>query len=447
MKLTNATKRIIIAGAACALLGGCSLLRGGGDGGPKTPTVGNRVPVLTTQSAADVDPAIGGLSVLLPPAAANAAWAQPGGNSAKSMGHLAIAANPSLVWSQRINAGNARSRLAAAPVISGDKIFVMDVEGQVHAFNAATGARIWTISVADTARDVRSSIFGGGVSSDGARLYATTGAGDVVALDPADGKQIWKVRPGGPLRGAPTVAFGSIYVMSQDNQMFTLSAANGEVQWQVAGSVEPGSVFGTAAPAAGQGTIVTGFSTGELGAYRYENGRELWNDALSRTGISVSVSTLTDIDASPVIDRGRVFALGRAGRMAAYELLSSQRLWELNIGGTSTPWVAGEWVFVVTDDARLLCIARATGRIRWSSQLDRFRNPEKKTGPIRWTGPLLAGGRLWVASSEGALTEARPEDGTIIQSRDLKQPVTLPMVIANETLYILDDSGRLSAWR
>src|SRR3546814_5742997 len=65
-------------------------------------------------------------------------------------------------------------------------------------------------------------------------------------------------------------------------------------------------LFGAASPAAGQGTIVAGFSSGEVQAYRYENGRDLWEDALARTSMALSVSTLTDVDADPVIDNGRV---------------------------------------------------------------------------------------------------------------------------------------------
>ena len=76
-------------------------------------------------------------------------------------------------------------------------------------------------------------------------------------------------------------------------------------------------------------------------------------DTLSRTAMSTSVSTLTDIDADPVIDRGRVFALGKGGRMASYELVSGQRIWEINIAGISTPVAVGEWVFVMTDEAKL----------------------------------------------------------------------------------------------
>ena len=169
------------------------------------------------------------------------------------------------------------------------------------------------------------------------------------------------------------------------------------------GDDEQAGVFGTATPAFSQSTVVAGFSSGELTAYRYENGQPVWQDALSRTGVSTVVGTISDIDADPVIDQGRVFAIGQGGRMVAVELITGQRAWEINIAGISTPWVAGDWVFVVTDDAKLVAIARNTGKIRWINQLPAWLKMKAKRGPISYVGPVLAGDRLIVAGSNGVL--------------------------------------------
>src|SRR6185503_20855928 len=136
----------------------------------------------------------------------------------------------------------------------------------------------------------------------------------------------------------------TVYVMSQDNQIYSLKEDDGTTNWSAAASLEIAGVFGSASPAVGQGTVVAGFSSGELNAYRYENGRQVWQDALQRTSITTSVSSLSDIDADPVIDSGQVFAIGAGGRMVALDITSGQRLWELTISGISTPWVAGDWV-------------------------------------------------------------------------------------------------------
>jgi outer membrane protein assembly factor BamB len=243
------------------------------------------------------------------------------------------------------------------------------------------------------------------------------------------------------------VAFDSVYVMTQDNQLIALNAADGALLWNESGSNGLSGIFGVAAPTVGKGSVIAGYSTGELVTYRYENGRTLWSDALARTSLSTSVGTLTDIDADPIIDGGNVFALGQGGRMAAYELVSGQRIWELNLAGISTPAVAGDWIFTLTDEAKLLCIARASGRVKWSTTLARFKNLKKKKGPIFWTGPVLAGSRLWIANTEGDVMSASVEDGTVTPFRHLGKSISLSPVVANNTLYILDDSGRVSAFR
>jgi outer membrane protein assembly factor BamB len=447
-QITSKTVKTAIAGALLTSLAACSGgLFGGGDGGKETPTIGNREPILSRiESGAQVDPALASVSVILPPAAANELWAQAGGTASKAYGHLALSQTPSRVWTASVAGSTNRVRLGASPVVGDGKLFVVDSAGTVHAFDAASGGRLWS-QKAGVDNSLRDTTFGGGASYDNGRVYATNGAGEVRALDASSGAEIWKVKPAGPLRGSPTIAFGSVFVMTQDNQIVTLDAADGSQQWSESGSSTQAGVFGVAAPAVGQGTVIAGYSSGELAAYRYENGRTLWADALSRTSISTQVGSLTDIDADPIIDGGRVYALGQGGRMAAYELVTGQRIWELNLAGISTPAIAGEWVFTLTDDARLLAIARSTGKVRWLTQLPRWRDEEDKEGEIFWVGPVLAGNSLWVANSEGEMWQVSTGEGSASNFTDLKEQVSLAPVVAQNTLYVLDDSGRISAYR
>lgn len=435
--------RVPVAIAALAALSACGIFKGGDK---KTPVLGQRVPILAAETGIVADKTIADVAVVLPPAAVNADWSQPGGNAAKSMGHLAVGTALSRAWGASIAGSTGRARLAAAPVVVGGTLYVIDTDAVVHALDAQSGAQKWQLATVK-GKENRNAAFGGGVSVEGTRAFATNGLGEVVAIDTSNGAEVWRVKPGGPLRGAPTVSGGNIYVLSQDNQMFALSQTDGAVIWQQSGTLESQGVFGVAAPAAAQGTVVAGYSSGELGAYRYENGRSLWTDTLARSTISTSVSSLADIDAEPVIDEGRVYAVGQGGRMAAIELASGQRLWEQNVAGISTPWVAGEWLFVVTDDARLIAIARGTGKIRWISQLRAWRDEKDKKGPISWTGPVLAGDRLWLANSRGQLVSASPTDGSVGTTIELDGPVSLSPIVANNTVYVLTDKGRLSAYR
>ncbi|WP_213980400.1 PQQ-binding-like beta-propeller repeat protein [Sphingomonas sp. dw_22] len=440
----NNKVRVVAALGALALVSGCGVFKGGG--GKKTPVLGERVPILVSESDIAADKTLANVEVLLPEAAVNDGWRQPGGSASKAMGHLALGQSLSRVWSKNVAKTSKRERLAASPVVDGNKLYVMDTDGAVHALAADTGAELWTAKTS-TEKKNAGALFGGGVSVEGDHVFASNGLGDVVALNTADGTEVWRVRPGGPLRGSPTLANEQVYVVTQDNQLFALSQDKGEVKWTVSGSLESQGVFGVAAPASAQGTVIAGFSSGELNAYRYENGRSLWGDVLTRSSMSTSVSSLSDIDAEPVIDQGRVYAVGQGGRMVAMDIATGNPIWEQNIAGISSPWAAGEWLFVVTDDARLLCLSRGNGKARWIAQMKRYRNVKKAKNPISWEGPVLAGDRLILGNSRGQIVSVSPKDGSVLSTMETKAPISLQPVVANKMMFVLDDKGRLTAYR
>ena len=442
---TAKTFRVAILIAAALAASGCSTFKKGKHS--HTPVLGNRIAVLTGEGDVTVDPETAALPMSLPEATVNTDWSQSGGNATKSMGQVAL--RNALGRAFMVQAGRGSSltaRLAAPPIVVGGRVYVIDTLGTVRSFDARTGAQVWA-SQTPSVKGNQAELYGGGLAYDQGHIYATNGLGFVSALDERNGGQIWKVRPGGPLRGAPSVGNGAIYVISQDDQIYSLNEANGSTNWSQPASLEIAGVFGSASPAVGQGTVVAGFSSGELNAYRYENGRSVWSDTLQRTSVRTSVSSLNDIDADPVIDNGQVVAVGQGGRMVALDLITGQRQWELNLAGISTPWVAGDWVFVVTDEAKLICVYRQTGHIRWISQLPRFVKPKSKKGQIDYSGPVLAGGRLILTSSAGTILSVDPTTGSIQNQVSVGAPVSLSPVVANSVLYVLDDRGRLSAYR
>jgi outer membrane protein assembly factor BamB len=430
--------------AAALAVSGCGIF---GHKKASTPVTGKRIDVLVNESDVTVDPATAALPMALPAPVVNNQWSQSGGNASKDLGHVALGASISQAWEQSIGRGTSlTARLAAAPIVADGRVYTIDTTATVRAFDSRTGAPVWQTQFG-TEKGNDAALFGGGLAYANGRIYATNGLGFVAALDASNGGIAWQVRPGGPLRGSPTVAGDALYVMSEDNQIYSLKLEDGTTNWSEAASLEIAGIFGVASPAFAQGTVVAGFSSGELNAYRYENGRVVWQDALARTSITTTVGSLSDIDADPVIDNGQVIAIGQGGRMVGMELITGQRMWELNLAGIATPWVAGDWVFVVTSDAKVMAIARTNGKVRWITQLPEFRKPKSKSGPIDYSGPILAGGRLILTSTSGAITFVNPDNGAVEGSTAVKSSISLPPVVADNTLYVLDDDGRLHAFR
>ena len=413
----------------------------------KPKTLGDRISVLNYEQRVEAEPELADVPVELPPPAVNADWTQPGGAPAKTLGHLALPENPHQAWSVSIGRGSTGiQRLNASPVVAGGRVYTMDVEAQVSAFDAADGHLIWRTRIARKREGVLPA-FGGGVSVLGDKLFATTGFGVLAALSTADGHEVWRKEFAAVLRAAPTVAGNRVYVRTLDSQLLALDVADGKQAWEVNATLEPAAILGSGAPAVAQDTVVAGFSSGELFALRVENGRTVWQDALARTGRTTAMAALSDIDASPVIDRGRVFAIGNGGRMAALELATGTRVWERNFAGGSTPWVAGEYLFAVTIDGELVCMTRTDGKIRWVTKLPRWKDAKRKSGAIYWTGPVLASDRLLLVSSDRQLVSVSPYTGKTLSEVPLKAAGLLPPVVANNALYILTDDGRLTAYR
>jgi outer membrane protein assembly factor BamB len=430
-----------------ALLGGsalsaCDLLSTAG----KEKLKGERYSVLALERRIEPDPALAQLEVRLPRPMANADWPQPGGYPNHAMQHLALGDNPARAWRASVGEGNARrARIITPPVVAGGRVFAMDARARVRAFDVQSGSRAWEFDAAPT--DARGGAFGGGVCFAEDQIFVGSGFGQVVALDAGNGKEVWRANVGGPIRGAPTAADGRVFVITNDNQLEALATDDGRRLWFHNGTPETASLYGGASPAVEGDVVVVPYSSAEIFALRVENGRPLWSDVLGATRRIDPLATLGDIRGLPVIDRGRVFAISHSGRLVAIELRSGERAWEQEIGGTETPWVAGDFVFVLTSEAELFCFTRADGRVRWAVELPRYERPDKKKDAIEWTGPILAGDRLIVAGSTGEALSISPYTGQALGSISLPDGVFIAPVVAGETLYLLTDEAELIAMR
>jgi len=410
------------------------------------PLAGERISILSLQQALEPDPQIADLEVRLPRPWENPEWPQAGGLPDHAMHHLAFGDAPRRIWRASMGTGsNDVRRLLASPVVAGEKVFALDAVGQVAAVSADDGTRLWRRDIVPEDEDPGA--LGGGIAYDGGMLFVGSGYGEVIALDATTGNELWRRRIGIPLRGAPTIRDGRLFVISYDNQLHALSREDGSVLWTYLGIAETAALLGAASAAAGGELVVAPFSSGELVALRADNGRVVWSDSLVRTGQLTSLSELSDINGRPIIDRGVVYAISHAGRMIATDLRTGARLWTQNISGTESPWVAGDFIYLITSDSELVALSRRDGRVRWVSELQSFRDPKKRTGPITWTGPVLASDRLILTSSSGQAIAVSPYTGKLLGTLDLPDGVFVGPVLAGGTLFILTDDAELVAYR
>lgn len=433
--------------AASLLLGGCGLTDWYGVDEDK-PLPGERIPVMQLEQSLQADPRLEDLEVRLPAPWVNEDWPQVGGYPGHAMHHLALGDGLQEVWRVDAGAGAASGRrIFAPPVVAEGKLFSIDSRSEVSAFDAQSGARLWRVSLAPEEEDAGA--VGGGIGYWNGALYATTAYGLVYKLSPSDGSQIWVSDVGLPIRPGPTIFGGHVYAVSADNTLHALDERTGVEQWSHTGISEGASLVNAAAAAATGSIVVVPFSSGEIFALRAGNGVVAWGDTLVRTGRISPVGDINDITGEPVLDRGTVYAVSHAGRMVAIDQRTGARLWETTFGGLNMPWVAGDFIFMVTLDAEVVALTRRDGRVRWVQQLERYADPERtqNKGVIVWYGPVLAGDRLILISSESQAITLSPYTGELLGSVELPARAMVPPVVARETLYILTGDGQIVAYR
>lgn len=428
-----------MAGVCVLLLSACGILEDKGS----APLPGKRISVLELQQSLEPDDEVLEAQGLVTPTEwKNDFWPQAGGYPNHSMQNLTLGHGAlKKIWSADIGRGASKGLpLVTQPISIDNRIFAVDAEGVLSAFNASTGKPLWHKDISATGED--DAVIGGGLASSGGVLYATNGYNEALAINPATGAILWRKSIPSASRAAPTIVDNRIFISTLDGRLLALDAGNGAVLWEYTGMSGNATLVGAASPAANRDIVVPVFSSGEITALRVGNGSVAWSDNLSNVRGMGGLSEISDIRAMPVIDRGLVVAISFSGRLAAIDERTGARIWQREISGLQTPWLAGNHMFVLSSDNQLIALGRETGAIRWIINL-----PHKKDKTAIYNGPVLAGGRLIVAGTDGTVFEVSPETGKILTRWDAGDTIVQPPIVANATLYLLSADGTLSAYR
>jgi outer membrane protein assembly factor BamB len=389
------------------------------------------------------------LPLALPGTQANTDWTHRGGDADHRLSHPALPGSLTLAFATSVGEGNSRrARITADPVVAGGRVFALDARATVSAVSTG-GGLLWQADLTPET-DGRTDASGGGLATDGASVFATTGFGRLTRLDAATGAVIWTQDLDAPGNAAPTVAGDLVYVVGRDSRAWAIETETGRIRWQLTG-LPAGSTFsGGAGVAVGGGLAVFPFPSGEvIGAFA-DGGLTRWSSVLAggRPGQASGVAT-TDIAGDPVIDGDRLYVGNVAGRIVAMDLDTGDRIWTATEGAVSPVWPEGGSIFAVNDVNELVRLSAADGTTIWRVQLPVFLTDNTRRQSERYAhfGPVLAGGRLIVASSDGVIRQFDPVSGAGLGDIALPGGAASNPVVAGGTLYLLNRDGQLVAFR
>lgn len=398
------------------------------------PLPGKRIEIIQQENiTTNLSPA--DRPIALPPPRTNDSWSQPGGVPSNAPGHLALNGTVKVAWTADAGKGSSfYGKVTASPIVAEGKVFTLDAAGRVTAFNASTGAVVWTANLTPPGEKDQEG-FGGGIAADGGRLYAGTGFGLAIALDLGTGKKLWEKNVGSPIRSSPTASAERVFIVNRDGQVFCLSGSDGSEIWSFRGMPERASILANQSPAVDGDFVIVPYPTGDVVALSVHDGRAVWSDSLSRSRTASSLAAMSDAS-RPAVDRGFVFVAGHAGRTVANTQRTGERMWSLNVASIQPPAIAGDTVFLVDTGGQLMAISRSEGKIQWTAKLP---------GGTTWSGPVLAGNHLWAVSEKGNLVSVDAMTGRVIATQDMGAPVYIAPVVAGGRMFILTDKARLIA--
>jgi len=383
------------------------------------------------------------------PAQSSGDWTHRAGNARHLMPHASLGSAPVLAWSAVIGAADSRkNRIAAAPVAAGGRVFTIDA-GVLVTATGTGGQTLWSADLT-AAFDADGGVSGGGLAVAGDRLFATTGYGEVVALEAATGKVLWRQRVDAPLTGAPATDGEAVYVSGRDGSAWAVAAHDGKVIWQVVGSPGVAGYLGTAAPSIADRSVIFPTSAGDLMAVlRIGGGTKIWQASLAGKRLGRAYAFTYDVTGDAVINGTVLYAGSGAGRTVALSVASGEVVWSAGEGALGPVAVAGGSIFLVNDEAELVRLDAQTGEVIWTVAMPYFEadKVKKRKAIFAHYGPIMAGGRIIVVSSDGLLRAFDPTDGSLTHTAEIPGGAAAQPAVAGGVLYVVGGDGQLHAFR
>ena len=415
--------------------------------GQKDLPSGKRIAVLDVGQTIKRDVAKTAHQIRVPAEVSNNEWLQSDINVAHTAVNLKAGTAFQKQWSAPFGRGSSkREFLISKPLVKKGVVYTLDADGVLNAFQLKDGEKIWTLELESSNHRVSAtSLKGSGIAISGDRIYVSTGFGVVAAVDLNKQTKVWEKNLYAPLRIAPVVANGMLYAQSVDNKFFALDIKDGNILWQHDIALESTTLIGGSQAAYDKVSdmVVTGFSNGEIQSFNATLGLPLWSDILVANRRAYSSTFLHTVKAAPVIENGIVYALGNADILVAVDLRTGERIWEKEIGGTETPLLVADTLYVVTGDKQLAAFDKENGNVLWVVKVRADKADEK----ARIYAPVMMNGHLIVTMSDGHVLSYDPRSGTLEKTVDLDEDLNSAPIVADEYILFTTMNAKLLAFK
>lgn len=359
---------------------------------------------------------------------------------------FAAEADVERVWRAKIGRGLGRKQVRLLPLAIADRLYAADGYGLVVALDRFTGKQIWSARVGEPQGkpfykfwDRRDPAFvTGGVGGGDGRILIGTTRGELIALAVGDGAELWRTTVSSEVLAPPASTAGAVFAQTADGRLVALEAEDGSRRWAFDSQVPLLTLRGTATPLVVGELVFAAFGDGNVVAIAHANGAPVWQQRIMLPQGRTELDRLVDVDGTPVLAGGLLFAASYQGKLKALRLNDGGTVWELEASTFLDLAEGYGQIYFVSANDEVAAVSQSSAAVAWRQAGLKNR---------RLTSPLAYGNYIVVGDEEGYLHVLAQSDGRFVARRKLSAGLrTRPLQVDN-TVYVLANDGQLEALR
>ncbi|MFV0432328.1 MAG: PQQ-binding-like beta-propeller repeat protein [Alphaproteobacteria bacterium] len=415
-KITN----IITIGVSSLVISGCSVL-----GNKDFVLPGERTSILADQENMNSQTSLDNMAKL------------PGDKNGN------FGAGVRTIWAADVGFTNNRyNSQTSLPEFSGGRIYTLDNNSQVKALSSGGGI-IWKAKVNREGEHSRH--IGGGVTKASDGVYAGTGSAQLVKLSNT-GSKIWAAEADAAVKSAPLVTGGMAYVHTAQDDIIAFSTSDGQEKWRYKTGGGADGYQGNAALISSGGKVIALLNSGHVVALNAKTGSVAWQANLFNRRTNFVGGSPNAPRSEMKLVGGSLYVATAEGEIASLSPSSGSVRWKKSFGVASNISVSGGSVFLIDENDILRAISASNGSDRWSVSLQTYNNGDKQRGRVKWFGPAIAGGNLYILSNRGHAI-VFSTSGKPIRGQKLKSQFATSPIANGSNVYAFGTKGKLYAIR
>jgi len=333
------------------------------------------------------------------------------------------------VWSTDIGDGNDDVTVKNSPVFAYNKIFVADGSGAVAAVDPEDGKVLW--------RSELEVAIGGGPAVASNLVAVGTQDGELIVLNAQDGSVKWRKPVSSEVISSPAIGEGHVVVRTVDGKVTAFDASSGEEKWVYDQSIPALTLRGVSAPVIVGGGVISGFSNGKLAVFILNNGRIAWEKTITAPVGTSEIQKLVDVDIKPLVAGNTIFVASYNGNLANIQANNGEVIWQRELSTFQELTMSELMLLVTHENSHVSGVDRSNGIILWT-QKDLYRR--------QLTAPASIGEHIVVGDFEGYIHWLSRRDGSLVSREEIDSSgFGGKPIVVDDKLILLSHSGTLYA--